>query len=387
MIQSRLSSAIDTAREFITNKAGVVHVDHVLYPLFVQALYPERTAQIESFIELLYQVWLDPSPEHIVFLPDFMQDKFVRLPDFVQVVEHIYSDEHHEKITFLDFMTIHENISPTLITAFAQQIKIQQRQKLFSEGVRIVGIEDAVDHDGPHLVVMTFMQILPAYNGGIHKILIEDEKNLVITPDRPLSCSADVQLPAALPITSIKSLFNDPRLFYERYALNLKPPYQPTHHVSSKALKEFLLFDKPVQPKTVFDQHQITRIKKEFEKFKASLPDDVTWNKEVIHDLPGTKQTLHGTIDLIWDGGIYQLTRRTPPSRNALLNGVEPELPFLAAAYGKPITHVGYIHVKGHLEDVITITRYNDASALTSENIKKLEQIACNNPRSQEKST
>ena len=82
-------------------------------------------------------------------------------------------------------------------------------------------------------------------------------------------------------------------------------------------------------------------MKEGFEKFKASLPEDVVWNKGVMYDVPGTKQTLHGTIDLIWDGGLYQLTKRTPPSRSALLNGVEPELPLLAAAYNKHLTHVG----------------------------------------------
>lgn len=390
MIQSlRLFSAVDAAREFINAGPGIVHVDDILYPLFIQALCPEYTAHIESFIELLYQVWLDPSPEHIVFLPDFMQEKFASLPDFTQVVTLVYPEQHHEKIAFLDFMSTQDKISSAFITAFAEQIKAQQRQKLLAEDVRITGIEDAIDREVPHMIVMSYRQALPAYNGESQIFLIEDDKkNIVQTPRQKIDAAEyQGQLPAVLPIQSIKLLFNDPDLFHERYVLNLCSPYQPTHHISSRALKEFLLFNKPIRSKTVFDQYQITTMKEGFEKFKATLPKDALWNKEVMYDVPGTQQTLHGTIDLIWDGGLYQLTKRTPPSRSALLNGVDPELPLLAAAYNKPITHVGYIHIKGHLatgEDAITITRYNDASALASENIKKL---AYYHSRSPEEST
>ena len=161
-----ISSTINAVGEFIANEMGIVHVDDALYPLFIQVFYPEHATKTESFIPLLYQVWLDPSPEHIVFLPDFLQDKFVPLPDFTQVVMHVYPEQHHERIAFLDFMNIQEKISPTLITTFAQQIKAQQRQSLLFEGISIAGIEDAVDHEGPHMVVMTFRQMLPAYNGA-----------------------------------------------------------------------------------------------------------------------------------------------------------------------------------------------------------------------------
>lgn len=386
MIQSlRLFSAVDAAREFISSGAGIVHVDDTLYPLFIQALYPERATEIESFIELLYQVWLDPSPEHIVFLPDFMQEKFAFFPDFIQVVTLAYPEQHHEKISFLDFMSTHDQISSALITGFSEKIKAEQRQKLLEKDVRIVGIEDALDREVSHMIVMTYRQALPVYNGETQIFLIEDDKkNIVQTPRQKIEAAEyQGQLPAVLPIQSIKLLFNDPDLFHERYVLNLRSPYQLTHHISSKELKEFLLFDKPIRSKTVFDEYQITAMKEGFEKFKATLPKDALWNKEVMYDLPGTQQTLHGTIDLIWDGGLYQLTKRTPPSRSALLNGVDPELPLLAAAYSKPITHVGYIHIKGHLatgEDAITITRYNDASALASENIKKLAHYYSRSP-------
>lgn len=380
-----LFSAVDAAREFISSGVGIVHVDDILYPLFIQALYHEHAAEIESFIELLYQVWLDPSSEHIVFFPDFMQEKFASLPDFTQVVNLVYPEQHHEKIAFLDFMSTHDKISSALITDFAEKTKAEQRQKLLEKDVRLVGIEDSIDREVPHMIVMSYRQALPAYNGEAQIFLIEDDKKNIVQPPRQKIEAAEYQgkLPAVLPIQSIKLLFNDPDLFHERYFLNLRSPYQPTHHISSKALKEFLLFDKPVRSKTVFDQYQITAMKEGFEKFKATLPKDALWNKEVMYDVPGTQKTLHGTIDLIWDGGLYQLTKRTPPSRSALLNGADPELPLLAAAYNKPIAHVGYIHIKGHLatgEDAITITRYNDASALASENMKKLAHYYSRSP-------
>lgn len=379
-----LSSAIDAAREFIDTTNGIVHVDTILYSLFIQALYQEHITQIESYIELLYQIWLDPSPENIIFLPDCMQHKFVHFPDFSQVVEHVYPEDHHEKIAFLDFMSRHEKISPALIMHFVEETKMMQRQKLIEQKIRVVAIEDTVHHDGPHMVVITCKRALPAYSGDVRMIMIEEKKNIVLQPVIQDDTLSTIILPTILPIKSIQLLFNDPQLFHERYVLNLRPPYRPTHHINTRALKDFLLFDKPIQTKTVFDQHQITTMKEGFEKFKTTLPTDVTWNKEVLYDVPNTTQTLHGVIDLIWDGGLYQLTRRTPPSRSALLNGINPELPLLAASYNQNITHVGYIHLQGHLEDTITITRYNDPSALASENIKKLAHYYS---RSQEKST
>lgn len=386
-----LTDALNTTQEFVATTNGIVHVDTILHPLFIQALYPKHTAQIEFYIELLYQIWLDPSPENIVFLPDFMQDKFVHLPNFEEVVALVYPEDHYEKIAFLDFMSKEDRPWSTIITSFSEDVKTAQRQKLLEQGVRIVAIEDAVDHEGPHIIVLTYRQKLPAYNGEVRMIMIEEKKNIVQQPEIQHKKSFTVVFPAVLTIQSIKSLFNDLELFYERYILKLRPPYRPTHHISTKALKEFLLLGKPIQTKTVFDQYQITTMKEGFEKFKSTLPKDVIWNKEVLYDVPDTKQTLHGTIDLIWNDGLYQLTRKTPPSRSALLNGIDPELPLLAAAYcntPKTITHVGYIQIKGQEEDVITITRYNDPGVLASENIKKLEHIlSCNHPRSQEESS
>jgi hypothetical protein len=378
----RLSSALDTAREFIDTTGGIIHVDDVLYPLFIQAFYPEHMAQTESFIELLYQVWQDPSPEHLVFLPDFMQEKFVSLADFMEVVALVYPNGHHEKTAFLE--TMQDQISSSLITSFSKEIKAKQRQKILQQGIRIAGLEESIDHNVSHMIMLTYRQTLPTYNGETHILIIEDDKNNIVhRPRQKVEEEYQGQLPAVLSIQSIKLLFNDPQLFHERYVLNLRSPYQPTHHISTKALKDFLLFDKPIGTKTAFDQHQINIIKQEFEKFKTTLPGNVIWNTEVLYDVPGTNQTLHGTIDLIWNGGLYLLTKRTPPSRSALLNGTEPELPLLAAAYNQPITHIGYIHLKGCGEDAITITRYNDASTLASENIQKL---AYNYSRSQKES-
>jgi hypothetical protein len=382
-----LSQAIGTTREFVDTTNGIVHVDEVLYPLFIQAIYPNHVSQTESFIEFLYQIWLDPSPEHIVFLPDFIQDKFVYLPDFMEVVSHVYPEHHYEKTAFLDFTSEGQKVSSALLSNFAEELKSKQRQKLWEQGVRIVGVEDAIDYDGSHMILLTYQQKLPTYNGETRIILIEDTKNKVFL--RPEANTPEVEpislndLPSVLPIQSVKLLFNDPELFHERYVLNLRPPYQPSHHIGIKTLKEFLLLNKPIKTQTVFDQLQVMRMKEDFEKFKATLPKDVIWNKEVIYDVPDIKKTLHGTIDLIWDGGLYQLIKRTPPPRSALLNGTEPELPLLAAAFPN-VTHVGYIYIKGHGEDAITITRYNDASALVSENIKKLAHYYSG---SQEKST
>ena len=381
----RLSCAIDAVKQFIDTTDGFVHVADVLYPLFIQVFYPDQSVEIESFIELLYRVWLDPSPERIVFLPDVMQDKFVRFPDFIETVKHVYPEDHHEKIAFLDFASTCEQLTPALVNAFAHKTKIEQCQKLQGQGVRIVGIEDAIDHEQSHMVLLTYRESLPAYKGQTQVIMIEDSKNNIVQKSYQKSEEIEYQgeLPSVLPIQSIKLLFNDPDLFYERYILNLRSPYQPTHHLGMRALKEFLLFDKPIPTQTVFDQCQMMVMKEGFEKFKSTLPKDVVWNKEILYDVPDTKQTLHGMIDLVWDGGVYQITKQTPPSRNALLNGLEPELPLLAAGYGQPITHMGYIHIKGHGEDAITITRYNDPSALISENIKKL---AYYHSRSQEES-
>ncbi len=389
MQSSSLSQAIDAAREFVDTTNGIVHIDDVLYPLLIQAVYPNHVSQTESFIELLYQIWLDPSPEHIVFLPDFIQDKFVYLPNFRELVSHVYLEHHYEKTAFLDFASEDQKISAALLSHFAGELKSEQRKKLWEQGVRIVGIENAIDHDGPHMILLTYRQKFPNYNGETRIILIEDTKNKALESVTPGKTNAVEpvplnDLPSVLPIQSIKLLFNDPELFHERYVLNLHPPYQPSHHIGIKTLKEFLLLDKPIQTKTVFDQLQVNRMKEGFEKFKDTLPKDVLWNKEVLYDVLDTKKTLHGTIDLIWDGGLYQLTKRTPPPRSALLNGTEPELPLLAACFQETVTHVGYIHVKGHGEDAITITRYNDASALVSENIKKLAHYYSG---SQEKST
>lgn|GEM_PF-4157953 len=362
----RLSSSINAAKEFIDTTSGILHVDDDLFFFFMQIFYPEYLDKTESFIELLYQVWLDPSPEHIVFLPDFMQDKFVRLPDFEEVIKLVYSKDHpiYQRRKDGNSCTISHLINPHF---------------------RVVSIKDKVDHEGPHLVILSHMQTIPEYMGQRQIIIIENKKSSVYVG---LHVHDEVQdkkytLPKVLPIQSIKMLFNEPELFYERYILNVRPPYQPTCHISAKVLKEFLLFDKPIQTKTVFDKCQTTIMKKEFEKFKATLPKDVLWNQEILYNTPDTKQTLHGMIDLVWDGGLYQIIKRMPSSRNALLNGIDPELPLLAAGYDKPITHLGYIHVKGQGEDAISITRYNDPSALISENIKKLAHY---HSRSQEES-
>lgn len=376
-----LAHAIDLASEFVAD--GIVHVDDSLYPLFIQSVYPDCASQVESFIEKLYQSWLDPAHESIIFLPDHTQEKFVSHHDFTEVVKQVYPENHHEKIAFLA-SDLH--LSPKSITDFAQKIKTEQRQKLFEQGVRIVGIEDAVDHDTSHLIVLSYQQTLPAYKGTADIIMLEENKKSIVQTPCPTRKNEEYQqpLPAVLPIQSIKFLFNDPELFHERYVLNLHPPYQPTHHITTRVLKDLLLFDKPFEPKIKFDQIQIEILTQSWKEFKATLPHDVLWNIHVSCIVPGTNQTLYGTIDLIWDGGLYQLTKQTPPSRNAIMNGQEPELAMLAAAYQHPLTHVGYIHLKGYGEDPISITRYNDSSSLVSENIKKL---ACYYSRSQEKST
>lgn len=373
-----ISTVIDQVQQIAD---GLIHADDVFYPLLIQALYPEHVHHTQSYMGLLHRVLDDPSPAQIVFLPDFIQERFQTVEKKEDILK-FYPEDHPERIAFLNFRIQSQDVwtSQPLhiwIRQFEAQYLKQQRQYLFEQGVRVVDLDQGIDHSGPHTVVLSRPQSVPQYLGEVATIVCDADLGLPRTGVQSVSSEKIPPLRPQdkIPAHAVRLLFNEPDLFYERYILKISPPYHSTNHLGTKAVRQYLLQDVMPKTNTVFDQHQLQSMKAAWEEFKGTLPGDVVWNSNM------TRHNIHGTIDLIWNGGVYQITRTTPPSRNALLKGVDPELPILGALYDQPLTHLGYIHIKGHGQDAIQITRYTNPQELIDSNLDKLATYYDSGPK------